>query len=155
MFSPKITGSHLKSDRKLESKSDKNLKKKVSKGGIFQRMMTHRVEEVSRPLSKENYRLEDMIEELEIYEEKLLSLPDIENFNSYKNHVKEIARKIVDKAFLYKSFRDKKQKRYEFIKVIDENLNDLLKTITRRNKEVVIMLHLMGQIKGLILDVSA
>ena len=155
MYTAKITNDRLKTERKLERKNDRQLRKNISKGGIFQRMMTHRVDEIKETVLDERSHLEDLMENLESYEENLLNMPDVNNFNAYRDQVKKIVKKILDDGFLYKSFKDRHQRRYEFVKIIDNKLNELLTNITRRNKEIVVMLHLMGQIKGLILDVSA
>ena len=47
------------------------------------------------------------------------------------------------------------QGRYEIVKTIDTRLAQLYSGLMRRNQDVVIALHLMGQIRGLIFDLKA
>ncbi|MDH5717758.1 MAG: DUF327 family protein [Spirochaetia bacterium] len=137
------------------NKSRRKVDHNNSKEGIFQRMMTSHVESIhSVEKNTENKNIEEMLTKLEEYEEKLINTPDIANFQRYKNYIKKVADFALEQGFTLKSFKDRTNKKYEFITVVDSKLQEILINITRRNKDVSIMLHIMGQIRGLILDVA-
>lgn len=81
--------------------------------------------------------------------------PSRERFEAYRKTVKLLCSMLLNRGYRLHGWEDKRKRRYEVIKTIDSRLAQLYTGLLRRNQDVVIALHLMGQIRGLIFDLKA
>ena len=81
--------------------------------------------------------------------------PSRERFEAYRKTVKLLCSMLLNRGYRLQGWEDKRKRRYEVIKTIDGRLAQLYTGLLRRNQDVVIALHLMGQIRGLIFDLQA
>lgn len=118
----------------------------------FSHIMAQMVE--SRSGSKKK-SFEDLMQELQSEEDEFAAMPSPTKFESYRKTVRALCDLLLQKGYRLHGWEDRKQRRYEIIKTIDSNLAELYTGLLRRNQDVVIALHLMGQIRGLIFDLQA
>lgn len=96
--------------------------------------------------------VEALMEELEELEHDLLKKPNHHNFLRYRSHVRKITSFILKKEFHLRTLRDRKQREYEIVSFTNQNLSKTLQEVLRRNPDIVMILRLMGEVRGLILD---
>lgn len=142
-------------DKKKEKKNRTGSKEKGNKTSFIS--ILNKTTETSGPLplSDSIHDAEDLdrwLEKLEEYEQNLAERPTRYDFNRYRDHVRKIARYALDHAYKHEFIRDKKQREYEVIRVINKDLEEIYLTLLRRNTGTVVALHLMGEIRGIILD---
>jgi len=99
--------------------------------------------------------LEDLMANLDDDERDFADAPSRDRFEKYRQTVKLLCNKLIQRSYRLQGWEDKRQRRYEIVKTIDTRLAQLYSGLMRRNQDVVIALHLMGQIRGLIFDLKA
>ncbi len=99
--------------------------------------------------------VEDLMADLDTDEREFAENPARERFETYRKTVKMLVNMLVARGYRLQGWEDKKKRRYEVVKTIDARLAQLYSGLLRRNQDVVIALHLMGQIRGLIFDLQA
>lgn len=99
--------------------------------------------------------VEDMMAELDDDERDFAENPSRDRFETYRKTVKALVSLLVSRGYRLQGWEDKKKRRYEIVKTIDARLAQLYSGLLRRNQDVVIALHLMGQIRGLVFDLQA
>lgn len=90
--------------------------------------------------------------ELNEHEELLAQMPLLENFQKYKTAVRKMLDHILQYGVRLRSYEDRKKKHYEYVQIIDSKLGQLLQCLTRRRTDTVIALHLMGEIRGILVN---
>lgn len=99
--------------------------------------------------------VEDLMAELDNDEREFADSPSRDRFETYRKTVKALCQMLVNRGYRLQGWEDKRRRRYEVVKTIDARLAQLYSGLLRRNQDVVIALHLMGQIRGLIFDLQA
>lgn len=99
--------------------------------------------------------VEDLMAELDNDERDFAEEPSRDRFEAYRKTVKALMSMLVSRGYRLQGWEDKKRRRYEIVKVIDARLAQIYSGLLRRNQDVIIALHLMGQIRGLIFDLKA
>lgn len=99
--------------------------------------------------------VEDLMAELDNDERDFAEEPSRDRFEAYRKTVKALMSMLVSRGYRLQGWEDKKRRRYEIVKVIDARLAQIYSGLMRRNQDVIIALHLMGQIRGLIFDLKA
>lgn len=99
--------------------------------------------------------VEDLMADLDNDERDFAENPSRDRFETYRKTVKMLVNLLVSRGYRLQGWEDKKRRRYEVVKTIDARLAQLYSGLLRRNQDVVIALHLMGQIRGLIFDLQA
>lgn len=107
-----------------------------------------------RQKKREKISLASLMEDLDTYEDNLLVKPDHRNFLRYRDQIRKITTFILKEQFSIKTIRDRRQKEFEVVHYIDQNLAVILQEILHRNPDTVMILRLMGEVRGLILDVQ-
>lgn len=107
-----------------------------------------------KPAAKQG-GLEDLMAQLDEEEQSFAENPSRDRYESYRKAVKELCSMLLSRGYRLQGWEDKRQRRYEIVKTIDQRLAQLYTGLLRRNQDVVIALHLMGQIRGLIFDLRA
>ncbi|MCS6972010.1 MAG: YaaR family protein [Turneriella sp.] len=108
-----------------------------------------------RPEKERPKTIEELFAELSADEEQLSREPTRGHFERYRSTVKKLCEQLVHRSYRLHGWEDRRKRRYEILKTIDAHLAQLYAGLLRRNQDVVIVLHLMGQIRGLILDLKA
>lgn len=99
--------------------------------------------------------VEDLMADLDNDERDFAEEPSRDRFEAYRKTVKALMSMLVSRGYRLQGWEDKKRRRYEIVKVIDARLAQIYSGLMRRNQDVIIALHLMGQIRGLIFDLKA
>jgi uncharacterized protein YaaR (DUF327 family) len=99
--------------------------------------------------------VEDLMADLDDDERDFADAPSRDRYEKYKQTVKLLCKLLIERSYRLQGWEDKRQRRYEIIKTIDARFAQLYTGLMRRNQDVVIALHLMGQIRGLIFDLKA
>jgi uncharacterized protein YaaR (DUF327 family) len=99
--------------------------------------------------------VEDLMADLDEDERDFAENPSRDRFDTYRKTVKALMGMLIARGYRLQGWEDKKKRRYEIVKTIDARLAQLYSNLLRRNQDVVIALHLMGQIRGLIFDLRA
>lgn len=99
--------------------------------------------------------VEDMMADLDNDERDFAENPSRDRFETYRKTVKALVGMLMARGYRLQGWEDKKKRRYEIVKTIDARLAQLYSGLLRRNQDVVIALHLMGQIRGLVFDLQA
>lgn len=110
---------------------------------------------VQRGKSDRPKTVEDLMAQLDDEERDFADSPSRERFETYRKTVKLLCSMLLNRGYRLQGWEDKRKRRYEVIKTIDSRLAQLYTGLLRRNQDVVIALHLMGQIRGLIFDLQA
>jgi uncharacterized protein YaaR (DUF327 family) len=110
---------------------------------------------VQRGKSDRKKTVEDLMAQLDEEERDFAESPSRERFETYRRTVKQLCSLLIHRGYRLQGWEDKRKRRYEIIKIIDSRLAQLYSGLLRRNQDVVIALHLMGQIRGLIFDLQA
>lgn len=99
--------------------------------------------------------VEDLMADLDTDERDFAENPSRDRFETYRKTVKALVSMLMARGYRLQGWEDKKKRRYEVVKTIDARLAQLYAGLLRRNQDVVIALHLMGQIRGLVFDLQA
>jgi uncharacterized protein YaaR (DUF327 family) len=110
---------------------------------------------VQRGKSDRPKTVEDLMAQLDDEERDFAESPSRERFETYRKTVKTLCSMLLNRGYRLQGWEDKRKRRYEVIRTIDSRLAQLYSGLLRRNQDVVIALHLMGQIRGLIFDLQA
>ncbi|GBF43435.1 hypothetical protein LPTSP2_27320 [Leptospira ellinghausenii] len=110
------------------------------------------------PSGKEETReLNELWKDLPDLEKDLIKDPNHKNLESYKKHIKQIAELILKKNYkvmqaAQRGRNDQKDVRY--VKVVDEKLDLLAKTMFSPNNSAFVILKQLDEIRGLLIDLK-
>jgi uncharacterized protein YaaR (DUF327 family) len=115
---------------------------------------------VSQILTRKNQAskdktVEDLMSDLDSEEREFAEEPSRDRYEAYRKTVKLLCNLLLQRGYRLQGWEDHKKRRYEIVKTIDARLAQVYSGLLRRNQDVVIALHLMGQIRGLIFDLKA
>lgn len=108
-----------------------------------------------KPAANGQNSLEDLMADLDDEERGFAEDPSKQRYESYRKAVKALCSMLLSRGYRLQGWEDKRKRRYEIVKTIDARLAQVYSGLLRRNQDVVIALHLMGQIRGLIFDLQA
>lgn len=108
-----------------------------------------------KPAASTQNTLEDLMADLDDEERGFAEDPSKQRYESYRKAVKALCSMLLSRGYRLQGWEDKRKRRYEIVKTIDARLAQVYSGLLRRNQDVVIALHLMGQIRGLIFDLQA
>ena len=82
---------------------------------------------------------------------------DIRDMKKYREKIREFMNEVVFRShkFSRENFLDRKGRHrvYGLVKLVDENLDEIARELTSAEKEHVSILHRIGEIRGLLLDI--
>ena len=131
--------------------------------------------EVSQPVEKTDgsfkFALASHIEEAQLQEklnglmtditrqgEKLAEHMDIRDMKKYRDLVKDFLNEVVNRShkFSRENFLDRRGRHrvYGIVKLVDKNLDDLASELVKDEKDHLSILSKVGEIRGLLLDIS-
>jgi len=105
--------------------------------------------------SAKEKNIENLMADLDNDERDFAENPSRDRFETYRKTVKALVIQLMARGYRLQGWEDKRKRRYEIVKTLDARLAHIYSGLMRRNQDVVIALHLMGQIRGLIFDLQA
>ncbi|PKA27834.1 hypothetical protein CH381_02830 [Leptospira sp. mixed culture ATI2-C-A1] len=110
------------------------------------------------PAGKEETReLNELWKDLPDLEKALIKDPNHKNLESYKKHIKQIAELILKKNYKVMQAPQRgrnDQKDIRYVKVVDEKLDLLAKTMFSPNNSAFVILKQLDEIRGLLIDLK-
>ncbi len=102
-------------------------------------------------------RLTTLMEEITMQGNKLAKHRDIKDMKKYRGLVKEFMNEIINRShsFSRENFLDKRGRHrvYGIVRLVDEKLDELAQELVKDEKDNLGILSLIGEIRGLILDI--
>ncbi|MDD6805818.1 MAG: YaaR family protein [Lachnospiraceae bacterium] len=120
--------------------------------GSFKFMLASRIEEADLQAA-----LTTMMEEITMQGDKLAKHRDIRDMKRYRALVKDFLNEIVGRShsFSRENFLDRRGRHrvYGIIRLVDENLDNLAQELMKDEKDHLKILSMIGEIRGLLLDI--
>lgn len=120
--------------------------------GSFKFMLASRIEEAELQAA-----LTTMMEEITMQGDKLAKHRDIRDMKRYRALVKDFLNEIVGRShsFSRENFLDRRGRHrvYGIIRLVDENLDNLAQELMKDEKDHLKILSMIGEIRGLLLDI--
>lgn len=120
--------------------------------GTFKFMLASQIEEANLQEA-----LTHMMEEITMQGDKLAKHRDIRDMKRYRGLIKDFLNEIVGRShsFSRENFLDRKGRHrvYGIIRLVDENLDNLAKELMKDEKDHLAILGMIGEIRGLLLDI--
>lgn len=102
-------------------------------------------------------RLTTLMEEITMQGNKLAKHRDIKDMKKYRGLVKEFMNEIINRShsFSRENFLDKRGRHrvYGIVRLVDEKLDELAQELVKDEKDNLGILSLIGEIRGLLLDI--
>ena len=126
----------------------------VNKGdGSFKFTLASQVEEAEL-----QEKLNGLMNDITAQGEKLSEHMDIRDMKKYRELVKDFLNEIVNRShkFSRENFLDRRGRHrvYGIVKLVDKNLDDLASELVKDEKDHLTILSKVGEIRGLLLDIS-
>lgn len=126
----------------------------VEKGdGTFKFTLASHIEE-----SQLQEKLNGLMEDITTQGEKLAEHMDIRDMKKYRELVKDFLNEVVNRShkFSRENFLDRRGRHrvYGIVKLVDKNLDELATELVKDEKDHLTILSKIGEIRGLLLDVS-
>lgn len=103
-------------------------------------------------------KLKGLMEEINRQGEKLAKHMDIKDMRKYRGLVKNFMNEVVSNShqFSRENFLDRRGRHrvYGIIRLVDKNLDDLASELMKEEKDHLTILNKVGEIRGLLLDIS-
>ena len=103
-------------------------------------------------------KLNGLMENITTQGEKLAEHMDIRDMKKYRELVKDFLNEVVNRShkFSRENFLDRRGRHrvYGIVKLVDKNLDDLAGELVKDEKDHLTILSKIGEIRGLLLDVS-
>lgn len=102
-------------------------------------------------------RLNMMLQEISAQGKKLAKHMDIKDMKHYRELIKEFMNEIVNRShkFSRENFLDKKGRHrvYTMIRLVDKNMDELAEALIQDEKDHILILNKIDEIRGLLLDI--
>lgn len=121
--------------------------------GTFKFTLASRIEEADL-----QEKLSGMMKDITTQGEKLAEHMDIRDMKKYREMVKDFLNEVVNRShkFSRENFLDRRGRHrvYGIVKLVDKNLDDLASELVKDEKNNLTILSKIGEIRGLLLDIS-
>ena len=121
--------------------------------GTFKFMLASHIEEAELQT-----RLQGLMEEITMQGEKLAKRRDVKDMKHYRGLIKDFLNEVVthSHSFSRENFLDRRGRHrvYGIIRLVDENLDQLAQELMKDEKDNLAILNKIGEIRGLLLDIS-
>lgn len=102
-------------------------------------------------------RLNTMMEEIVMQGDKLVKRMDVKDMKHYRALIKEFMNEIVNRShkFSRENFLDRRGRHrvYGIVRLVDEKLDELAQELVKDEKDHIMILSKVDEIRGLILDI--
>lgn len=122
---------------------------RTSFAGIMRKSSTHNEEQQER---NSRQHLEEMLEEMRLTENELQNNPSHKNFLKYRENIRQLLKILQSRVFKSETILTRKSHELTVVKVVNETLHELYSQISRPSTDTLIVLVLMGEIRGLLLS---
>ncbi len=130
-----------------------NQTRPVQSDGSFKFILASNVEEAE--LSE---RLNSLMTQITEQGEKITKHMDISDMRRYRELVKDFMNEVVNRSheFSRENFLDRRGRHrvYGIVKLVDKNLDDLAAELIKDEKDNLTILSKVGEIRGLLIDIS-
>lgn len=103
-------------------------------------------------------KLNGLMEDITAQGEKLSEHMDIRDMKKYRELVKDFLNEVINRShkFSRENFLDRRGRHrvYGIVKLVDKNLDDLASELVKDEKDHLTILSKVGEIRGLLLDIS-
>lgn len=103
-------------------------------------------------------RLHSLMEDISSQGEKIADHMDIKDMKRYRELVKDFMNEVVNRShkFSRENFLDRRGRHrvYGIVKLVDKNLDELASELVKDEKDHIAILGKVGEIRGLLLDIS-
>lgn len=103
-------------------------------------------------------KLEGMMKEIDEQGKKIEKHMDVRDMRKYRELVKGFLNEVINRSheFSRENFLDRRGRHrvYGIVKLVDKNLDDLAQELVKDEKDHLAVLNKVGEIRGLLLDVS-
>lgn len=103
-------------------------------------------------------RLNSLMEDITAQGEKITEHMDIKDMKRYRELVKDFMNEVVNRShkFSRENFLDRRGRHrvYGIVKLVDKNLDELATELVKDEKDHLAILGKVGEIRGLLLDIS-
>lgn len=121
--------------------------------GQFKFMLVSNIEE--KDLQN---KLSNLMQQIDAQGEKIAKHMDVADMKRYRSLVKEFMNEVVNRSheFSRENFLDRRGRHrvYGIVKLVDKNLDDLARELVKDEKDNMEILNKVGEIRGLLLDIS-
>lgn len=121
--------------------------------GQFKFMLVSNIEE--KDLQN---KLSNLMQQIDAQGEKIAKHMDVADMKRYRSLVKEFMNEVVNRSheFSRENFLDRRGRHrvYGIVKLVDKKLDDLARELVKDEKDNMEILNKVGEIKGLLLDIS-
>lgn len=102
-------------------------------------------------------RLTTLMEEITMQGDKLAKHRDVKDMKRYRGLIKDFMNEVVNRShsFTRENFLDKRGRHrvYGIVRLVDEKLDELAQELVKDEKDNLNILGLIGEIRGLLLDI--
>lgn len=121
--------------------------------GTFKFILASNVEDAEL-----NSRLNSLMTQITEQGEKIAKHTDISDMRRYRELVKDFMNEVVNRSheFSRENFLDRRGRHrvYGIVKLVDKNLDDLASELLKDEKDNLAILSKVGEIRGLLIDIS-
>lgn len=123
--------------------------------GLFAEMLAlGKSAEIRRKTRTPREELDDLLADLGDAEQRFASSPDRREFEQYRATIRKLTSFLLQNGHKFQHLQNRNStKVHEIVRIIDQKMSQLLQNFLRRRNDVVIALHVMGEIRGLVVDV--
>jgi uncharacterized protein YaaR (DUF327 family) len=121
--------------------------------GSFKFTLTSQIEE-----KELQQKLNSLMEDITTQGEKITQHMDVRDMKRYRELVKDFMNEVVNRShkFSRENFLDRRGRHrvYGIVKLVDKNLDELATELVKDEKDHLAILNKVGEIRGLLLDIS-
>lgn len=121
--------------------------------GSFKFTLTSQIEE--KDLQQ---KLNSLMEDITAQGERITEHMDVKDMKRYRELVKDFMNEVVNRShkFSRENFLDRRGRHrvYGIVKLVDKNLDELASELVKDEKDHLTILNKVGEIRGLLLDIS-
>lgn len=121
--------------------------------GSFKFTLTSQIEE-----KELQQKLNSLMEDITAQGEKITQHMDVRDMKRYRELVKDFMNEVVNRShkFSRENFLDRRGRHrvYGIVKLVDKNLDELATELVKDEKDHLAILNKVGEIRGLLLDIS-
>lgn len=121
--------------------------------GDFKFTLTSKIEEAEL-----QEKLNGLMEEIDKQGKKISEHMDVRDMKKYRGLVKEFMNEVVNRShkFSRENFLDRRGRHrvYGIVRLVDKNLDELAEELVKEEKNNIDVLNKVGEIRGLLIDIS-
>ena len=142
----------MKINQVLQTQQVEQVQQQQKADGSFKFTLASHIEEAQL-----QERLTAMMEEITMQGEKLAKHRDVKDMKRYRGLIKDFLNEIVNRSheFSRENFLDRKGRHrvYGIIRLVDKNLDELAAELIKDEKDALLILNKVDEIRGMLLDI--